>query len=303
MPSVLIGETRDNHSCTFSFQDGKINVSQSRSYRVQTDNPFISDEAVALTPGLPIPGVTLTSSGAVCKSLQAYRDPSNAYWWNVVVQFNNDKPSQQNDPQKPDSADPTTWIPIWRYNLEYIREPDITADNETIKNTNGRPFSEQRTKETPIYVAKFSQYMPASIKPFSPTFGNGANLSDFASKTNSTVYRDAAIETLLCILDAAEYGTYNGYDACRLDITVKYKPTKWIETYWARDTWAIQGGKLLPILDEQGQQIEWWLNSTGGLAGNPVGATGPTIPTISQIGKVNLRRYEKVDFTTLFRSL
>jgi hypothetical protein len=302
MTTTLEGEMRENRNSTFSFADGKISVSQTRSYRVVSDDKGTRDEEVAFTPGLPIPGVTITTTGAICRSVQPYRDPKNPYWWTVVVQFNNDKPSQQNDPQKPDDPNPTTWIPIWRYTLEYVREADVTFDGDTIKNTNGRPFAEQRTKETPILVAKFSQYMPASIKPFVSSFGSGANLTDFASKINNTTYKGALSETLLCILDGAEYGTYNGYDACRLDLTVKYKSTGWYETYWARDSWAIQGGKLEAIKDAQGRQIEWWLDSNGAIAGDPK-ASPPTIPAISAIGKVYIDRYEAVSFSSLFRSL
>lgn len=302
---ILRGEKREGRNFSYSFDDGKINVQQTRTYRVETNSKSILDEEVALTPGLPIAGITLLSSGAICKSVQAYRDDKNAYWWNVVCQFNNERPSQQTPPGQQDNPDPTTWIPIWRWTTEYTREPDVNNDNDLVKNTNHRPFSEQRTVDTPIFVAKFSQYMPATIKEIRPTGTTPGTsplyLTDFASVVNDATYKNADADQLLCILDAAEYGTYNGFDACRLDLTVKWKRNTWLEYYWARDRWYWDGANgLKPIKDKEGRQVEWFLTSSGGIAGNPV--TG-TAPSISTVGTVSIRRYDLVDFNTLFRTI
>jgi hypothetical protein len=263
------------------------------------------DEEISLTPGLPIAGITMLTSGAICKSVQAYRDEKNAYWWNVVCQFSNERPSQQTPPGQQENPDPTTWIPIWRWQTEYTREPDVNNDSQLVKNTNNRPFSEQRTVDTPVFVAKLTQYMPATIKEIRPTGTTAGSdplyLTDFASVVNDATYKDADADQLLCILDSAEYGTYNGFAACKLDLTIKWKRNTWLEYYWARDKWYWDGANgLKPIKDKEGRQVEWFLTSTGGIAGNPI--TG-TAPSISTVGNVSIRRYDPVDFSKLFRTL
>ena len=282
MSTTLIGERR-NGSGSIRRNGEFIEIAESYTYVVRSTTKNEDRLTVLTTAGLPIVGITTLSSGAVCVGKDCERQEANPLYWEVTAEFSSARNDQQQNPDNP-SLDPTTWIPIWRADIETEDILRITdASGFPYVNSAYQRFDEARMEALPIAVTKFTQYEPANME------NRGLELRTIMErnmKVNKKTFRTFGPKKLLLIVTAAEYGSYGGYPAWKVDYVCKYKRGIPANTFFVRQGtggWAkladdtsgwrelrldvgyyrVDAGKRYATTDENGNRIIGGLNGAG----------------------------------------
>ena len=124
MPNIFHGEQRPGESRIKS--KGGIPVLEETFYfLVETDDVNASRLSVLATPGLPEPGISVSSFGnAVCSGITATRRSDQVRYWDVVAEFSSEVEENQvgvaggggggQDPR----TDPEQWLPVYETKFE-----------------------------------------------------------------------------------------------------------------------------------------------------------------------------------------
>jgi hypothetical protein len=288
---VLVGEKRSGTISTRIGKNGIILREQSHYYTVQADSKYQDRAEIILCNGLPRYGVVYTDGLAV-KSINADRDPDDAWRWHVTVVGSTEveEDSQSNNQNNGNtSSDPTTWVPIASVKFEPYDEV-LRADVNGKKwvNSAKKAFETGFVRQRRIAVVPFSQFEPISTKL--------ETLMDRCDTINSVVYKGKAIHTLLLNVENATIGTYSGTRCWRVDYTMRYKSDDWrikqLDVGWG----YYDSGTFKPFLDSEGNQYLGSLNGSGAKVTNPA-TDDPATLYFDQYEELDFNSFLKVLFT------
>lgn len=215
MAFVLKGEKPGRGGRLQRTTDGYVFTEQ-RIYVVIADIKDASPLSIVSTAGLPIVGLTPTSSGAICRSLDPKQDQKQPRVWNVTADFSTEPLNQKTDPGGTPNPDPTTWIPIYRGAIETYQEVMYADRNgKRYVNSANDKFPEPLVKQRPIIVYEFTQYEAATL--------TDKQIGDRNDNTNSVTFKGFEPWTLKLNIKQFERGFYFGYEAVKIDYRVAYK--------------------------------------------------------------------------------
>lgn len=201
--------------------NGKLVYESDYTYLVRADSAQQNRIQIILTPGLPIPLVTVRDA-AVCKSVDAARDEKNATLWNVKATFSSEieEGTQQAAGPGSEPDDPTTWIPIRELQYERISEPQW-QDRSYIPITNsaGQAFETAVIFTRFIPIWEFWQFDPLSVTDEIQIERN--------ELVNEATYKGRDPDTLLLILGKSTVGFYYGHRIRLTQYFLKYNVKTW----------------------------------------------------------------------------
>lgn len=218
MATFLRGEKRGRSARFERTKDG-FQFTESRTYVVISDDSRESPVIVASTAGLPVPGITATLSGAICRSLNPQQDEKQPKVWNVQAEFSTEPLNQQVDKSGTPDPNPLNWVPIYRGAIEtypQVLSFDKSSPKKPYVNSAFDKFPEPLVRHTPVIVYEFSQYEAANI--------TDKQIGDRNESTNSTVFKGFPAWTLKLNVKGFERGWYFGYECVKIDYRVAYRP-------------------------------------------------------------------------------
>jgi hypothetical protein len=231
MTTVLRGEKPARKGQLQATRDG-MTYSVDREYFVLSDTKTESELNVLATSGLPIIGLSSLAGfpGTICRSLSPQQDAKQPQLWTVTANFSTQPLNQEapnSGPGGTPNPDPTTWLPVYRGQMQYYPEviyEDFTPTTpKKYVNYAGVPFSEPLTITRPIVVYDFWQYEANSVTD--KAIGDRNDCINSASFTKNSVTYDQY--TLKISIPEFERGYYYGYSCVRIHYQVAYKPSKW----------------------------------------------------------------------------
>lgn len=215
MSTFLKGEMRGRRARLERTNDGWT-FNETRRYVVISNDVRESPVAVVGTPGIPIPGLTITSSGAVCKSVDPEQDEKQPKVWRVNAEFSTEPINQKTDPSGTPDPNPTNWIPLYKGVIEtYADVMYADRNGKRYVNSANDKFPEPLVKNSPIIVYEFTQYEPNSL--------TDRQIGDRNDSTNNAVFRSFDKWTLKLNIKGFERGYYFGYECVKIDYRVAYK--------------------------------------------------------------------------------
>jgi hypothetical protein len=263
MASMLVGSELRKGSGYVRKGDGvQLTLGERWHFRVYTDNRYASRFEILMgTPGLPIVGLSYGILNLVCTDLTCDRDETNTSYWDVVASFDTGTEEQQQDPNNPNSQDPTTWIPVWKGEAPATKERTITQDRSSTPlkcvNSAGTPF-DQPFSET-VYLPQFS------FTQFEDPGTTEQTISDRNDCVNSATFRSYGARTLLCTVTSNEIGYYGGFLARRVGYTIVYDRDTHDEKRLDVGPMYLAGGVQVPYMDSTNTYpIIGPLNKAGG---------------------------------------
>lgn len=263
MPNTIKGIT-PGVTGQFMSNDGELNFKTSIVYRVESDVVTFDSTYILATGGLPIVRssfITLANGLlCVCKSKKADQDKDNRKIWLVKCDFDTEayKKSEEDGSEETQTSDPTNWTPIATLGFEEFTEyTSKDLDDNPYQNSAGEPFASGLPVKRYITVWNFTQYEPASVTYTTITDRNG--------KSNSASFKGYPAKTWLCLIRNAELGRKNGYEAWKIDYTLKYKASKWIHNVLDIGTFYLNGSsEKITFKDKYENRIYGNLDGTGG---------------------------------------
>lgn len=270
---------------SFNSNDGELNFKTSIVYRVEADQVTFDSTYVMATAGLPIVRysfITLANGlNAYCKSKKAKQDTSNRKIWLVTCEFDTEafKGSEEDGSEETQTGDPTGWVPRVSIGFEEFTEvhaEDVTG--EPYLTSAGEPFGTGLEIKRFLWVWNFTQYEAASI--------DFDTISERMGKVNGSAWRGYAAKTWLCLIRNAELGKKNGYDAWKVDYTLKYKDTTWVHKQLDVGSYYLDGSSnKIPFKDEYENRVLGTLNGSGGQQ-----------TTATNVAILDFDRYETTSF-------
>lgn len=220
MATFLRGERKGRKSRFERTKDGFL-FTENRTYVVISDDSRESPVAVAATPGLPIPGISFTSSGAVCRALNPEQDEKQPKVWYVDAEFTTEPLNQRVDPTGTPDPNPVNWIPIYEGVVETFTEVMMKdQDGKPYVNSAKDKFPEPLLQNRPIIVYEFSQYEPKTITDF--------DIGNRTYTTNSSAFGPWPKQTLQLIVKKFTRGWFFGYETVKIDYRMAYKEENWL---------------------------------------------------------------------------
>lgn len=232
MTTVLRGEKPARKGQLQATREG-MTYSVDREYYVLSDVKNESELNVLATTGLPIIGISSLAGfpGAICRSLSPQQNEKQPQLWTVTANFstqpiNQEAPPSGPNPGDPPNPDPTTWIPVYRGQMQYYPEvvwEDFSNPPKKWINHAKSPFSEPLTVTRPVIVYDFWQYEADTV--------TDKQIGDRNDCINSSGVTRGGVTypqyTLKVSIPEFERGYYFGYQAVRIHYQVAYKPSTW----------------------------------------------------------------------------
>jgi hypothetical protein len=268
----------------YTTSDGELNFKTTVVYRVESDQVTVDSTYILATAGLPIVRSSFLTLAngliAVCKSKKAKQDTSNRKIWLVTCEFDTEafKESEEDGSEEQQTGDPTGWVPRVSVGFEEFAEihaEDVTGDPYI--NSAGEPFATGLEIKRYVWVWNFTQYEAASQ--------SFETISARVGKVNGATWRGYAAKTWLCLVRNAELGKKNGYDAWKIDYTLKYKESTWIHKTLDVGSYYLSSGDKLPFKDKYENRVIGTLNGSGAEE-----------TTAADVAILEFDRYETTDF-------
>ena len=262
MPNVLEGEQRPGES-TIKSKGGIPVLEETFYFLVKTDDVNASRLSVLATPGLPQPGISLSSFGnAVCSGITATRRENQLDYWDVVAQFSSEVEENQTgggggggggqDPR----TDPEEWLPVYETKFERTQE-QATEDQlgVAIANSAGQPFENGILRGRFIPIWDFFQ--------FESRFVDDADVIERNETINDVPFKGKAEKTLLCTVVASRIGWYYGARRRLTHYQLRYNEKTWLHKRLDVGTVYLQNGVHEPYLDKKDNVMLGGLDGTG----------------------------------------
>lgn len=283
MTTTLIGEKREGSARITKGEGFELRFAETWNYLVVASTTSESREEVILgTTGLPIVGISIKSSGAVCTSLSAERRSDNALLWDVTAEYESQPLEQEQDDSN--SPDPKTWKPKLRLNFS-VKEKLLTMDKSTVPkeyvNSAGQPFETQLTEKKLISAIPFVQFEDPDLTI--------DEIIERNNTCNDATYLTKDEYTLLLTVTSAEKGFFGTYAAWRIGYELRYDPDTWEDRVFNVGSEYLDGGVLKPYEDANGHRIYGFLDFAGAKA-----------PTGTRYIR-SFRPYEAIDFSDFLR--
>lgn len=294
MASEIIDELRRGSGSLRRGDKGRMSLTFTIDYLVVTNDKRTTREEVLLsTTNAPIVGLQYGPVGATCVGKNAERSETNPLYWTLSCEFDSGSEEQQQDPQQPNNPDPTTWISIWKIELnddqeETLYEDFTTPTAQVYVNTAGEIYEPLTTVKKSVVSWKFTQFEPSTTSM--------VDISKRHMTVNETAIRGfPAKSLLLSVKEGAELGLYNGVYCWTIPYTVSYKEDLWQDVRYSAGYNFFDGTKLQPYLVD-GVQIFGPLKADGSRA-----LTGGQ-PDWDLAEKQTFLPYPLLDFNTFIRS-
>jgi hypothetical protein len=232
-------------------------LNETYSFIVESNNKFASRLEILLgTPGLPIPGQTVSAYGfAICKGTDATRRSENPFIWDVSCTFSSEVDEGQNnqDPQ----TDPSAWTPIYETKFERLQEV-VTKDQDgdAVANSAGQPFQTGLTVGRFIPVWEFYQFEPATV--------DDETLIARNETVNNAIFKGRAVKSLLLTILNSKVGFYYGQRRRLTQYCLRYNAKLWTHKRLDVGTVYKSGATHVPYTDTEGNVMLGGLNGSGG---------------------------------------
>lgn len=262
MTTTIVGEVREGESTLDKGEKFDLRWTETINYLVESDTAETTREEVIFdTPGLPIVGISQTSSGAICTNVSAQRNVDNAIYWNVTCRYENVPAEQEQDENNP-STDPTTWKPKYSFSFETVEyADDFDQDNQHVANSMGTPFDAPLMFKRTITCFDFVQFEDAHQ--------TAREIADRHNTVNASQWEGFPKYTLLLQVKSAEIGTYGRVRGWKVSYQLKYKPDDWRLRVADIGPEYIDGaGFIVAFKDADGNLRIGNLNGAGGATGN-----------------------------------
>lgn len=221
MATFLRGEKRGRSARFERTKDG-FQFTESRTYVVISDDSRESPVIVASTAGLPVPGITPTLSGAICRSLNPQQDEKQPKVWNVQAEFTTEPLNQQVDKSGTPDPNPVNWVPIYEGVVETYAEVMMKdQDNKPYVNSAKDKFPEPLLRNRPIIVYEFSQYEPKTLSDF--------DIGARTYTTNSVKFGPWEKQTLQLVVKKFTRGFFFGFETVKIDYRMAWKEDNWLD--------------------------------------------------------------------------
>nr|DAK61524.1 MAG TPA: hypothetical protein [Caudoviricetes sp.] len=270
MATTLRGETREGTSSIRS-SGGVAVLEEEYHFLVVASSATVSRLEVLNTSGLPIVNVSTSSSGfCICKTLNATRRADQVNYWDVTATFSSEVSEGQSSSQSSGtsvSANPVEWTPIYETKFERLQEIITTdVDGDRVANSAGQPF------ETGVARSRFIPIW--ECYQFEPDTDTDEDVIERNEVVNSVAFKGRAEKTLLCTVLSSVVGIYYGSRRRLTRYALRYNKNTWRHKRLDVGTVYLDGGKLKPYLDENGNVI------LGGLDGSGAKVTPGTAPSL-----------------------
>ncbi len=230
-------------------------------FLVVSDDKFASRESILLsTQNAPVVGLEYGPFLATCISKKVERKEEHANYWVMTCEFDSSKEEQQPDPNDPTNPEPTTWLPVWKLQISSEDSETMWVDYtpagaKTIANTAGELYDPLPNKKSTLVSWVFNQFENAS-----------QTLEDISSRhdrINSSAIRGFGQYKLLCQVEDAELGYYNGFPCWNVAYRLVYKRQTWkTKSYsWG---WNYKDGGVLKPYNANSINIFGPLDAAGG---------------------------------------
>jgi hypothetical protein len=213
------------------------------------------------TTGLPIVNVSVSASGfCICRTLDATRREDQKLYWDVTASFSSEVSEGQSSAASSGtsvSANPIEWVPV--YETKFERQQSIASFDQSavaIANSAGQPFETGITISRFIPIWEFYQFESASI--------TDEDVIDRNEVVNNGTFKGRAAKTLLCTVLSSVVGFYYGSRTRLTRYALRYRSGTWKHKRLDVGTVYLDGGKLKPYLDDNGNVILGGLNGSGG---------------------------------------
>jgi hypothetical protein len=262
MAHTFLGEQRQAQSSIRS-SGGIAVLDETYHHLVRADDKTASRLSILGTPGVPIPGITVSSFGfAVCKSVNAVRREDQALLWDITSEFSSEVDERQSgqDPR----TDPEEWVPIYETKFERLQEHATKdQDGDAIANSAGQPFETGIIRARYIPIWEFFQLEASSVTDETVIARN--------ETVNNATFKGRAEKTLLCTVLSSVIGFYYGSRRRLTRYAIKYNTETWLHKRLDVGTVYLEDGRYVPYLDSEGNVMLGALNGGGGkaAAGDP----------------------------------
>lgn len=260
MATTLRGEKSEGKSSIRS-SGGIAVLEEEYHFLVECDSVNVSRLEVLNTAGLPIVNVSTSSSGfCICRGLDATRREDQRKLWDVSATFSSEVSEGQSSTASSGtsvSSDPTEWVPI--YETKFERQQSIASFDQSavaIANSAGQPF------ETGITISRFIPIW--ELYQFESDSITDENVIDRNEVVNNGTFKGKAAKTLLCTVLSSVIGFYYGSRRRLTRYALRYRSGTWKHKRLDVGTVYLDGGKLKPYLDDNGNVILGGLNGSGG---------------------------------------
>lgn len=281
MASFIVGSEKMPGSISVSRGSNAMQIRESYEFLVYSEDRGAKRQEVMFgTPGLPIVGVLYTENGLICESVTAQRKEDDPQYWQVTCEFTSGVENMTIDaavgppglPNAPGGQnDPVTWVPIFQVSrFETVTEvlwKDKSPTPVPVLNAAGVKFETPLTVTRKLPVIAWYQFEPKTtsfktILERSNTINNAALTLRLPSVT-------FASKTLLLNVIKADYGTWYGFDAWRIEYEATYNASTWItEIMEVSPVYLDANGKQEPYYDDK-NIIRIYGNIKGRLDANP----------------------------------
>lgn len=261
MASQIVGELRRGSGSLSKGENGRLVLTMQVDFLVVSDDKFASREQILLnTENAPVVGIQYGPLLATCISKSVNRKEENPYYWEMTCEFDSSRTEQQPDQNDPNNPNPATWIPVWKLKLssedsETMWKDYDPAGEKIIANTAKELLDPLPTKKSTVVSWVFNQFENSSLSL--------KTISDRHNKINSGAIFGFPQHTLLCQVEDAELGIYNGFYVWNIAYQLAYKEDKWTTKSYSWGDKFLDNGKLSPYLNDKGQQIFGPLGQNG----------------------------------------
>lgn len=216
------------------------------------DEPYLN---VLATSGLPVPGVSISSSGyGICRSLSGERWSDNPYYWTITAEYSSEV--EENQSSQDPRSDPQVWIPIYETKFERLQEISTTDTNgASIANSAGAPFETGVTLSRFIPIWEFFQFESAMV--------TDEQIIERNETVNEDVFKGRAAKTLLLTIVSSTVGFYYGNRVRFSKYQLRYNSKEWTHKRLDVGTTYKSGTDLLPYTDKYNNVILGSLNGSG----------------------------------------
>lgn len=283
-------ELRSGTASITKGQGNRLTYTSTFNFLVVTDSRYVTREEVLLqTPGLPVVGLIYGAINAVCVRKSATRTTENALYWNVSCDFDTGREDQKQDPQNPGSADPTTWIPVFKIDGFETRDRVLTMDKSStpkpLTNTAKQPLTPRPTESITLCSFSFTQFEDPSqdINVF----------LDRNDTVNSTTFAGRGARKLKLNVIGAELGFFGNFNAWNITYKMTYDKSTWdLKVLNIGSGYLDAAGKLQAYRDGINGPVIIGNLTTGGARLTPANADPE---------ELTFKIYDELDFNTFIR--
>lgn len=239
MANFISGERREG-DVQLSTKKGLLTVNETYNYFVQTDNKWVDRFNVLTTPGLPIPGVTISPSNlGVCKSMNAERMENQPLIWKVTATFSSE--IEDNSGGGSPGTDPEAWVPVRETHLEPYEEV-MLVDKDNKKFVNGAGLPYEAGIPTPKDNIRWDFFQ------FESPLVTDEIVSTRNNKLNDAAFKGKAKHTLLLKVRRSTLGWYYGKRRRLTEYSLTWKEDNWHTKLANWGDTFMKGGKVYPYI-------------------------------------------------------